>query len=907
MVGEQLRQGGRGVSGLITPIKVGASTYARVLGGVSPWMASFDGEQLRIDDGTVLPVAQIRDVEMQRRLMWSDLTISDMSGRATVMAGVETRSAQRLGGHLRDAILESRRRAGLWDELVEHGPGIVDWWARVVSTMDSPTWLTRRQLDRLEHDRPQTPSGRDLVDVWSIPDLAARTAALPVGWVEAVAGWAQADLRTWALERNAGLLWNEKQLMRDWFETIEKSPLTDEQIDAVVRFDTRTLVVAAAGSGKTSTMVAKAAYAIARQIVRPDEILMLAFNDQAAKELGDRVRSRLTGPAPKTSTFHAFGLWVIGQALGCKPDVVDLRDDGLGRLSRLIDELRDEDPGFRRDWDVFRLVFGRPLDEGDGPHDDLDGAPSGAFETLNGELVRSQGEQLIANWLWLNGVAYEYERPYEHDVADAGHSQYRPDFFYPDLAVYHEHWATGPDGRPPASFVGYEQSMRWRRDTHSQHGTTLIETSWGDLVDGSLLDRLRDELTRLGATLVEDPYRPIAGRPPIEDEELLQLARNFMVHAKSNRIDLTPPSRAGLRERLFLRLASRIMTAWDAGLRRDGLVDFEDMLNQATDLIQAGAWCSPYRLIMVDEMQDTSLARARLIKALIDQQADTFLFAVGDDWQSINRFAGSDLSVMSHFTDWFGPADTCYLTRTFRSPQSLCDATSAFVIKNPAQIRKRVISDRPGPQPPVAVATVPGPRYGRLVAEHLEGLDAAANAPKSVLLLGRYNADEAEVAGLDRRPWAHLSVRFRTVHKAKGAEADHVVVVNVCHGAFPSTVRDDPLLSFAMPSAESFPDAEERRLFYVALTRARESVLLVTREKRESGFITELARDGWVTLSRPGVSEPAGERCPECRVGTVVRKHRRADGHPFLACSRYPQCHWTQRRSSSPTQRAVSK
>ena len=356
--------------------------------------------------------------------------------------------------------------------------------------------------------------------------------------------------------------------------------------------------------------------------------------------------------------------------------------------------------------------------------------------------------------------------------------------------------------------------MAWRRETHCRYGTTLLETDWGGLLDGSLLESLREQLTRLGAVFDENPNREVSGQAPIADAQLLRLVRDFMVHAKSNRIDLTPAASAGVRERLFLGLVGRILAAWDEGLRRDGLVDFEDMLNQATDLIQAGAWPSKYRLVMVDEMQDTSVARARLVQALLGQRPDRYLFAVGDDWQSINRFAGSDLSVMSRFEDWFGPADTCYLTRTFRSPQALCDVASAFITKNPHQLAKCVVSDRPGPQSPVGAVVVRDAGYSQAVDTHLQALDEAADNPTSVLLLGRYNDDQAPVGWLTKRRWAHLDVKFSTVHSAKGAEADHVVVLNVCQGAFPSTIPDDPLLALAMPTLEGFPDAEERRLFY---------------------------------------------------------------------------------------------
>jgi len=866
---------------------------ATFFGGIPDWSATFDGQWLQISDGTTISPHQIRDVDVQRKLMWSNVVVSDDNGRQTLLPGLDHNTARQLGAALDQAAVEVRRRAGLLQELHANGPRIAAWWSQAVATMSSPQWVTHSQVKALVESRPRSTSGPGLAECWSLPDLAAHVAALPAVWAEAVSGWAHVDLGAWAAQTNAGLLWNEKQVMRDWFDTIEKSPLTDEQIDAVVRFDNRTLVVAAAGSGKTSTMVAKAAYAIARGIAEPNEILMLAFNDQAAKEMGKRVTSRLTGPVPDTMTFHAFGLRVIGEAQHHKPGVVDLGDDdGIARLSQIVDRLREADRGFRWEWDLFRIVFGQALavfDEGF----NRDGTRSARFPTMNGELVRSQGEQMIANWLWVNGVNYEYERPYEHDVADDHHAQYRPDFYYPELGVYHEHWAVDSHGSPPPAFKRYGADMDWKRATHLHYGTTLLETRWGDLLDGTLLESLHEQLTRFGAVLDENPYREAPGQPPIEDEQMLRLVRKFLVHAKSNRIDLGAASSANPRDRLFLRLAGRILTEWDAGLGRDDLVDFEDMLNRAADLIHARAWPSKYKLVMVDEMQDTSLGRARLIQALLAQNPYTYLFAVGDDWQSINRFAGSDVSVMSDFEDWFGPADTCYLTRTFRSPQSLCDLASAFISKNPHQIMKRVVSDRPGPQSPVTAVAVQKAGISQAVAEHLQALDEAADAPTSVLLLGRYNDDLDPVRYLKGQRWAHLSLTLSTVHSAKGTEADHVVVLNVCKGAFPSTIQDDPLLELAMPNSEDFPHAEERRLFYVALTRARRSVLLVTRGTRKSPFLGELGLESLV--AKRGIGQDAGPavECPDCHRGVVVPRRRRSDGRPFWGCSRFSEgCSW---------------
>lgn len=90
---------------------------------------------------------------------------------------------------------------------------------------------------------------------------------------------------------------------------------------------------------------------------------------------------------------------------------------------------------------------------------------------------------MVADFLFLNGVRYEYETPYQHDVADAQHSQYRPDFFYPDVDVYHEHWALDRDGNPPAEFAGYAAGIEWKKSIHQRFGTTLIETTWASILD----------------------------------------------------------------------------------------------------------------------------------------------------------------------------------------------------------------------------------------------------------------------------------------------------------------------------------------------------------------------------------------------------------------------------------------
>ncbi len=155
------------------------------------------------------------------------------------------------------------------------------------------------------------------------------------------------------------------------------------------------------------------------------------------------------------------------------------------------------------------------------------------FGTMNGEVVKSEGERLIADWLFLNGVDYRYEHPYTHDVADETHSQYRPDFFYPDVDVWHEHWALGRDGNPPAEFVGYAESMAWKKATHRQFGTTLIETTWAEIVDTTGFGPLHDQLAARGVEFDWNPDRA-PDTKAMSHESLAKLVRTFMAHVKSN-------------------------------------------------------------------------------------------------------------------------------------------------------------------------------------------------------------------------------------------------------------------------------------------------------------------------------------------------------------------------------------
>lgn len=816
------------------------------------------------------------------------------------------------------SLRKSLRRFTLRVKVTEELQQILDWNSTVDDAVggaiETSRWVAEETIAALEVGRP------DVDPSWwfSFAEGADLSAALTAEEHLAIETFSK-DLRKGIAEVNEQIFQQELIDQRHFLDRVETSALTEEQARAVICFDNRVNVVASAGSGKTSVMVARAAYAIHRGFVRPERILLLAFNKAAAVELQERVTKRLAavglpGAGLKASTFHSFGLSVIGDATGRKPRLAAWLDGGqdIGMVMRIVDELRDESVSFRMQWDLFRLLFAR-IDDDLNKEEEFDAWDKvkrrTGLRTFGGEIVKSQGERLIADWLFLNGVDYNYEHPYSVDVATPGRSQYRPDFYYPSVNVWHEHWAIGHDGKPPKSFKGYAESMAWKRNLHASHGSTLVETKWADIIDASGFLALADELRKLGLELDWNPDRPIPGAKPVEHKELARLVRTFMAHVKSNsltpeamekRIKAAPRRLRSYRTRLFVDLYWQIHERWEDRLAADGSVDFEDMLVRAAGHVEEGTSQPAHDLVLVDEFQDASQARARLVAALVEPKG-RHLLAVGDDWQAINRFAGADISVMTDFEKWFGRGHVLQLQTTFRCTQEICDVSSAFVSKNPRQLSKQVMSAQTEQGEYVLMLSAESTEaIPEAIAEWLDELAEEVSTgvvrPErddviTVDILGRYNFDQDLVP-----KWSAAGIRvtFRTIHKAKGLEADYVIVPNLGRGkyGFPSQIADDPVLELAMSQAEEFPHSEERRLLYVALTRARRQAVLVGVAGAESPFLVELINDGLVATYSDG-NTPAISTCPKCEEGTMAA--RSGPHGEFFGCTSFPRCRHTQK------------
>lgn len=918
----------------------GSTDWGKTFTNTEGWRLTLDGDSITIEVARKTYNAHIlgaKSISAKPGIFWSEVSFTPKGASPIKLDGIPNSSAEEMLATLRASLSEyesavaKKRRLQKFDELLMP---VVEWRNFVGrsarSHKNEQRWISEETLQEWLQKKPTGDAeGTSLGQLLKDPDVVSYLAGKTDESKIAVTLW-QSDLRTTVNSLNQKHLQAELDACKDFFNKVEKSPLTEEQAKAVVCFDNRVLVIASAGSGKTSTMVAKAGYALHRGLIDADKILLLAFNTDAAKELQSRILERLTPlgfPAEKivARTFHAFGLDVIGKATGKKPTIAPWLEHGgdIERLSDLVDSLKDRDTTFRTKWDMFRVVFSRDLPKfgkEEENHEDWDrDTKETGFRTLNGEVVKSHSERLIADWLFYNGVKYRYEPSYELDTADPTHRQYRPDFYYPDANAYHEHFALDEKGNPPPEFKGYLEGIQWKRALHKQHGSTLIETTSAELRSGKAFKTLEKELKKRGVVLDPNPDRPVQGRKVIEHKELVKVFRTFLTHAKSNQLSNTAlrnrlkqeqPGTFTYRHVMFLDLFEAIRAEWESSLKADGFIDFEDMLNLAADHLEAGSWQSPYELVMVDEFQDASRARARLTRALVSKP-HKFLFAVGDDWQSINRFAGSDISVMTGFESWFGRGHTLRLERTFRCPQSLCDVSSQFVLKNPAQIQKRVASKETEHPPTIQAFQVEDDNkiqgaidkyLGDLCRAIVSGeVPEAKKGKVSVFVLGRYRKDRQYLpSNWEHKYGNYLTVSFSTVHGSKGLEADYVILPRVVRGiySFPSTIEDDPVLQLAMPSNDTHPFAEERRLFYVALTRARRSVVLMTVENKLSEFIVELVKDKQVEVlgidGKPSNAQP----CPKCKTGSIVQKTGRYG--PFQGCNNFPKCRYIVKTPRQP-------
>lgn len=670
--------------------------------------------------------------------------------------------------------------------------------------------------------------------------------------------------------------------------SIDGKSLDYQQRLAVLTDEDQMVVLAGAGSGKTLTIAAKVKYLVERCQIDPSEILLISFTNKAADEMRERIQERLDLPV-EVKTFHKLGLDLISRASAQKPTIVSDK-----RLAQLIETYLLERVFNNEAWSrVLATHFARylGLEEGAVPKttllehyefrllQKLKNLSLDSFEdveelalklsdgkrTLQQEYVKSTEEMKIANFLFLNGIRYEYEADYPYQTADESHRQYRPDFFLPDYQIYLEHFGISDNGRaswlPQQKAVQYEEGIEWKRSIHQQYQTKMIETYSYQEKNQVLLKQLKEKLEQEGVPFQHvDVFTLLKRLMTLEKHEFshfVQLIETFISFFKGNLYSLDTlrewqQSATDERTSCFYQLVLPILEHYEETLTQLGEVDFNDMIAQAIEISNT---CRPdflgYRYVIVDEYQDISYARFQLIQTICEK-SQAKLFCVGDDWQSIYRFAGSDLSL---FQQTARSSHLLRLEQTYRNSQRLIDVAGAFVMQNTDQYQKNLISGS------IQREKVPLQIYQyhrsscAALKYALRDISAKYSPYEQIFLLGRYSRDiqlldeafevrELPTGGFEIqfKEIPTLRLQFLTIHKSKGMECDHAIILNMKDSklGFPSQLQDDPLLSNLLVEKELYPHAEERRLFYVALTRAKKTCRLLVPSKRPSCFAVEL-------------------------------------------------------------------
>lgn len=732
--------------------------------------------------------------------------------------------------------------------------------------------------------------------------------------------------------------------------------LDDEQRRVVLSDEDYTLVIAGAGAGKTTTVSAKVRYLVEKKGIDPDQILVISFTNKAVGELRDKINRDLGIPCPVT-TFHKTGYAILRRQDAERKMIVD-----QGFMYSVINNYLKgnilENPELV---DKLILFFGSYFDapyEGEDLNDFFNYISKADFSTIRGnideyaekiinertgkcqtigrETLRSSQEVLIANFLFLNGIDYTYEKPYPYNISNS-YKVYTPDFTITqgDKVAYLEHFGITQDGRnnrySTEQIEKYKQEVNDKVKLHKKHGTDLIYTFSGYNDSRDLLSHLEEELIAHGFELHPRPSKEVFEKIVNTEENkyiarLVNLVCTFIQNFKTNgytteKFFAWNATSKNERTKLFLTICEQCYHEYTKCLKERHAIDFEDMINDSARILREAEEQNivpDFKYIIVDEYQDISRQRFDLTKEL-SKLCEAKIIAVGDDWQSIYAYAGSDITLFTRFKETFGYGLELSITKTYRNAQEIIDIAGGFIQKNTEQIQKALISPK-HIQNPVIIQTytenVDRKQYeGRggkyfLLGETVEKLMKeilADNPNSSILLLGRYNFDGYNLTkSADFEYWekngtvtsktfSDIEMEFMTVHRAKGLGYDNVIIINAIDSAFgfPSKIQDDPILQYVVKTDRSIEYAEERRLFYVALTRTKNRVYIVTPQQRPSEFVRELIADYPNITLRGKLDKPqenTGEikKCPVCGYPLQLR-YKKAYGLKLWICSNEPE------------------
>ncbi|QYJ92069.1 UvrD-helicase domain-containing protein [Shewanella spartinae] len=688
-----------------------------------------------------------------------------------------------------------------------------------------------------------------------------------------------------------------------FYDSIENNPLTPEQRLSVVQHDDYNMVLAAAGTGKTSVMVAKTTDILERGLAKPNEVMVLAYGREAAKELKARSKERLKKANisydldKQISTFHSRGYQIIAKAQ--KMSVEEFKKLRMSRLRKdgarkefinnwLVTFIEDSEDNLNAFIETVYYAYNPFLAESEEAHQEA--LKGKKYITLNGVEVKGYQEVLVANWLFKNGVNYKYEPNYGNEISKDIGFPYHPDFQVRDTNVFIEHFGIDKDGKTRAGInnIKYKQQIKEKIALHDDMGTRLVKTFHYNWCDGELESELERQLVDYKVEL-----------SPISKEQIIAAVtqQNFIKNAV-NELSATLAAvrseaiegyeiqarleKAGVQNaKSHMLLIESLRQAYVAELRSRNQIDYDDMILLATEYLRDGMFEPQWKYILVDEFQDISVSRWNFLLELLKAK-DSSLTVVGDDWQAIYAFTGGKLEYTTRFKEKLGNHALTMLQKTFRYNNSIADTAGGFVMKNPEQYKKDIVTHTQVNSSEVYLMDnqddEKDPLLATLNVVERAMLEIYKEDPQaSISILSRYNKTKNAAKERFGRHSGFNNIDFWTLHGSKGLEADYCFILDLNQGffGFPSERKENEIVSALMPTIDIYPHAEERRLFYVAITRSKKRCYLIADPKEPSEFVLELLRPEYqlnIVSEHFTPEKLAARKCPKCKTGYMKPK-----------------------------------
>lgn len=641
---------------------------------------------------------------------------------------------------------------------------------------------------------------------------------------------------------------------------------------AVIRNDAHNRVIAGPGTGKTFSLACRSKYLVDKD-VPADRILALSFSRAAASEIGDRIADLFGITEVDTLTLHSMGRSI---AMEANPGHVILveqsRKREIGRLMRSL--YRDHDE-FRRHYEQFRELYREAHFSNDSKQQRqyFESLKFSSANTLRGETVTPDfpeeriAHRRIANTLFKQGVEYRYQQ-FAAWARDHTEREYTPDFTLPEYEISIEYY-------PP-------NHLRKRKDWYDRKPEIAELSQIYDDADGnrefitlhgedhssdSLSNILRAELNQAGValdpiaderTLIRETYEHNKTFREIESHfvEFIKKAKSTGFESadlESIEDDTNPIVYH------FSHAAAILYEAYKETYQQYNAFDYIDMIFEATDQLERGyaADQADYDHILVDEFQDLNLAQIEMVQAMLDCGSDSHLYAVGDDWQSIYGFKGARPEFFTNFEEFFSPSETTSLNINYRCPPTVVDASSALMKDRDEVVSKSLEAQSSADAMPTVhhIAGTNDYHYEQNAVRHIchlviKSINEDDRSPDEILIVARNQAGSPFIRDISKQlneldiPVNQPGgVRVTTAHKAKGTEAEHVIITNATAertDGFPAVESTDSLTQLVDRSKDS-EFAEERRLFYMALTRTKDRLDVQTRAGQVSQFLGDIS------------------------------------------------------------------